>query len=159
MASFDQNDGSEAFEAKVRQLREHFHRITRKVKAVDVECLGQVRGDLSMPEMRVIEVLGDFPGCMMRELADQMLAAVSTATGLVDKLVQKGLVRRERVDEDRRVVRAELSETGREVYESVMTMHFRFCRDMLATLNEDEQEIYLVLMKKIARGLGESISA
>ena len=149
----DMAGATDVFEAKVRELREQVHRITHRIKAVDAACLGQIPSEVTLPEMRVIEVLGDHPGCIMRELADHLLAAVSTATGLVDKLVQKGLVRRERVDEDRRIVRAELSDAGREVYEAVMAMHMSFCRGMLATLNADEQEIYLVLMKKIARGL------
>ncbi len=149
----DVMDARDVFEAKVRELREHVHRISRRIKAVDAACVGQVASDVTLPEMRVIEVLGDHPGCIMRELADHLLAAVSTTTGLVDKLVQKGLVKRERADDDRRIVRVELSESGRQIYDAVMAMHLGFCRGMLSALNDDEQEIYLVLMKKIARGL------
>ena len=80
--------------------------------------------------------------------------AVSTATGVVDKLVQKGLANRERVDEDRRVVRVALSDKGRVVFHAIVEMHMTFSREMLAALNPDEREILLVLMRKIARNAG-----
>ena len=143
-----------AFEAKARDLRAQLHRMMGRLKAVDNACLGTIETEVSLPEIRMIEVLGDQPGCIMRELADGLHVAVSTATGIVDKLVAKGLVRRERVDEDRRIVRVELSDDGRKIYDAAMEMHLRFCRGMLSSLNDDEREIFLVLMRKIARGGG-----
>ena len=134
------------------------HRIVGRLKAVDAACLDTMTTEVSLPEIRVIEVLGDLPGCIMSKLADELHVAMSTTTGIVDKLVQKGLVRRERVDEDRRIVRVDLSEEGRKIHDAAMEMHLRFCRGMLASLNDDEREIFLVLMRKIGRGAGAEAS-
>ncbi len=145
------------FEAKANELRVEIDRIAERIKRVDAACLGSVDLEVSPQEVRYVEVIGGFrPSCMMRELADRANVAVSTATGVVDKLVQKGIVHRERVDEDRRVVRVGLSDRGRHLYEAVMEMHLTFSREMLAALNPDEREILLVLMRKIARGPGRS---
>ncbi len=142
----------DVLEARAEDLREQLFSVVHRLKSVDARCAGSMDTDISLPELRVIEILGDCPGLMMKELADRMLAAVSTATGLVDKLVQKGYVRRDRGDEDRRIVRVDLSDSGRVVCEGVKAMHLDLCRGMLAALNEDEREIFLVLMRKIARG-------
>lgn len=143
------------FEAKARELRLEIDRIAERIKRVDAACLGSIDLEMSPQEMRYMEVLGGFdPSCMMRELADRANVAVSTATGVVDKLVQKGLAHRERVDEDRRVVRVALSDEGRVVYDAIMEVHMTFSREMLAALNPDEREILLVLMRKIARNAG-----
>ena len=138
-------------EAKALELREEINRIVERVKRVDASCIGMGDVELSPQEMRYIEVLGGQPSIMMRELADRVLAPVSTATGIVDKLVNKGLVKRERVDEDRRIVRVALDGKGQGVYDFILEMHLTFSREMLAALNPDEREILLVLMRKIAR--------
>lgn len=144
-------DESEQLEIKARELRGEIDRIVDRVKRVDACCVGSGDVELTPQEMRFIEVLGGEPSIMMRELADRVLAPVSTATGVVDKLVQKGLARRERVDEDRRIVRVALDEKGQRVYDFIVEMHMTFSREMLAALNPDEREILLVLMRKIAR--------
>lgn len=150
-----QGDQAELSEAKVGELRLEIDRIVERVKGVDVSCAGHGEVELTPQEMRYIGVLGGMPSLMMRELADRVNAPVSTATGVVDKLVQKGLARRERVDEDRRIVRVALEEKGRGVYDFMVEMHMKFSREMLAALNPDEREILLVLMRKIARNIGE----
>jgi DNA-binding MarR family transcriptional regulator len=145
------------FEAKARELRLEIDRIAERIKRVDAACLGTIDLEISPQELRYVEVLGGFESsCMMRELADRANVAVSTATGVVDKLVLKGLAHRERVDEDRRVVRVALSDKGRAVHDAIVEMHMTFSREMLAALNPDEREILLVLMRKIARNAGRT---
>ena len=142
----------EIVETKARELLGHFQKISRRIKAIDAASLERIPAAIGMPEMRVLEVLADHPHCIMRELAGHLHSAVSTVTGIVDKLVQKDLVRRERVDDDRRIVRVELSETGHAASLAAMEMHLRFCRELLAGLdNDDERETFLALMGKIAR--------
>ena len=141
----------DSLEANARVLREAFQQIVRGMKGVDAHCTNDLPQEMNIQEMRVLEILGDRGSCIMRELADGLLVPVSTATGIVDKLVQKDLVHRERVDEDRRIVRAALSDSGRELYSVVQGRHLTFCRKMLAALNPAEQESLLLLMRKVAR--------
>jgi DNA-binding MarR family transcriptional regulator len=153
-------EDADVLEVKARELRVEIDRIAERIKRVDAACLGSIDLEMSPQEIRYVEVLGGFePSCMMRELADRAHVAVSTATGVVDKLVQKGLAHRERGDEDRRVVRVALSDKGRAVFDAIAEMHMTFSREMLAALNPDEREILLVLMRKIARHAGRPAAA
>jgi MarR family 2-MHQ and catechol resistance regulon transcriptional repressor len=88
---------------------------------------------------------------MMRELAEYLTVAVNSVTSIVDNLERKVLVRRHRSEEDRRVIRVELTDPGREVYQSLVEVNLRLFRSMLGALTEDEQEIFMVLFRKIAR--------
>jgi DNA-binding MarR family transcriptional regulator len=88
---------------------------------------------------------------MMRELAEHLAVAVNSMTAITDGLEKKGLVRRQRSEEDRRVIRVELTDPGRESYQSLVEVNLRWFRSMLSALTEDEQDIFMALFRKIAR--------
>ncbi len=104
-----------------------------------------------MQELLLVEYLGDSGQRMMRELAEHLQLAVNSITGTVDKLERKLLVERQRSEEDRRVVHVALTKAGQDVYEANLKEKLAFLRRMLAALTEDEQEIFMVLFRKIAR--------
>ena len=88
---------------------------------------------------------------MMRELAEYLRLAVNSVTALVDHLERKGFVSRRRSDEDRRVIRVGLTGTGESAYEDISAGKARFFRGMLESLTDEEQAIFLLLFRKIAR--------
>jgi DNA-binding MarR family transcriptional regulator len=102
------------------------------------------------PEITLIETLGRYGSMIMSELADHARLSLSTATGLIDALVSKGLVKRERSEEDRRIVRVQLTATGRENYEQALEVRLGMVRGMLGALNKEEQELLVSLFRKIA---------
>ncbi len=55
----------------------------------------------------------------MRNVKQRMIDRAPNATRLTDKLIQKGLVERERCDEDRRVVYVRITKTGLDLLERV----------------------------------------
>ena len=67
---------------------------------------------LTMSQLRVLYMLQAGPGTPAGAVAAQLKVRPSTATGIVDRLVRDGLVRRERDDLDRRRVRIWLTERG-----------------------------------------------
>ena len=71
---------------------------------------------LTMSQLRVLYMLQAAPGTPAGAVAMQLKVRPSTATGIIDRLVDKQkLVRRERDDADRRRVRIFLTERGRKV--------------------------------------------
>ncbi len=132
-------------------LRREIQNIVHEFHQLDAASANSPHLELSMQELRVVEYLGDAGSCMMRELAEYLLVAVNTMTTTVDNLERKNLVRRQRSETDRRIVQVELTEAGKQVYNSAVEEKLRLCRSLLSALNEDEQEIYMVLMRKIAR--------
>src|SRR6516164_1357567 len=107
--------------------------------------------DLSCQELRLVEYLGDSGPHKMRDIADFLLLAVNSVTTTVDNLERKNLVRRQRSEEDRRVVHVELTEAGQDVYRAALADKTSVLRKMLEPLTEDEREIFMVLFRKIVR--------
>ncbi len=76
--------------------------------------------ELTMAQMRALRTITDNPDCTMGELAKKLGIGMSTATGLVDRLVQRGVVNREASYDDRRVIRVRLSATGRRTHNAIV---------------------------------------
>lgn len=133
------------------ELRMHFREIVNGFKLNDALCANDAGLNVSVQELHVIELLGDHGAQMMRELSEHLFVAVNTVTNIVDHLERKQLAERVRSTEDRRVIHVKLTEQGNKMYDSITGIHFQFCSKMLGTLNEDEQDIFMVLMRKIAR--------
>ncbi|MFQ5629873.1 MAG: MarR family winged helix-turn-helix transcriptional regulator [bacterium] len=114
--------------------------------------------DLSLQELNAIHIIGKKGPCIMREVAESMMLAVSTMTTIMDKLVAKELVIRKRSDADRRVVRVLLTGRGKELYQANLQAHLELTKAMLNTLNKDEQEIFIIFLRKISGNLGNGLS-
>jgi DNA-binding MarR family transcriptional regulator len=68
--------------------------------------------DLSLTQMRVLGILRD-RRLRMAELADFLGLERSTLSGLVDRAEQRDLVRRERTEDDGRVIEVTMTAAGR----------------------------------------------
>ena len=87
--------------------------------------------DLSLTDYDVLLRLARAPdlGLRMTELADRVLMSPSGLTRMVDRLVDEGLVRRDRFEGDARVMLAQLTEQGRRTLRRAARTHLRGIRD------------------------------
>ena len=109
--------------------------------------------DLTEAEWAVLRVLGRQGECRMRTLAEACGVALSTMTGMIDRLLQKGLVQRRHSEADRRVVLARLTGRGRLVYQERLDADMRLVLSMLQALPPQEQRKLVALMQKIVDAL------
>ena len=105
---------------------------------------------VSKPEIFLIHALGEEGRLNMTELANRMSVALSTVTGIVDRLIARGCVIRERTEEDRRLVFVELTEKGREMFRQDREAQRRVAKEVLSNLSEAEQEELVALVRKLA---------
>jgi MarR family 2-MHQ and catechol resistance regulon transcriptional repressor len=136
---------------RVADLEELVQDILKQFQCVNAAVANGPHAELNMKELRLVKYLGIEGPRMMRELAEHLSVAVNSVTSIVDHLEQKGFVRRQRSEQDRRVIRVELTDPGQKTYQSLVEATLRFFNSMLGALTEDEQEIFLVLFRKIAR--------
>ena len=140
-----------AFDQRASDLQGVVQDILKQFQSVNAAIANGPHVELHVQELRVVEFLGIEGPHMMREIAEYLNVAVNSVTSIADHLEQKGLACRQRSVEDRRVIRIELTEAGRVMYQSLATMNLRLLGSMLGALTEDEQEIFMVLFRKIAR--------
>jgi DNA-binding MarR family transcriptional regulator len=103
-------------------------------------------------------ILRNHGSMKMSELAEKLRTSLSTATGLIDRMVKGGHVERERVDTDRRLVKIQLTRKGQQVVDKFHKQKLNQFRSMLSALNEKERVQYLKLVKKLVEGLDKETS-
>lgn len=114
-----------------------------------------VAAELANSEIFSCEALGRKGRCMMTELAKECGFALSSMTGIVDRLLTKGYVKRFRSDVDRRSVFVELTKKGQHVYQECLEAEMGLIIGMMDALDPEEQEALLDLLGKAVAGLGE----
>jgi DNA-binding MarR family transcriptional regulator len=90
-----------------------FRRAGRALRASDFDAPGEWAGALTMPQLRVLYLLGRHPSLPVGSVAEAMRISQPSATETIDRLVRAGFVSRTTCTSDRRVVRTALTEAGR----------------------------------------------
>ena len=91
----------------------------------------------------------------MSELADTIGVPLSTATGLVDRLVRKAYVQRVRSEEDRRIVMLALTEKGERLVDEFKDIMSRYMSRIMEGLTKEEQQQLMAIALKVFRNLQE----
>ncbi len=107
------------------------------------------RFDLSIPEWRVIAILGRFPGLSAVEVAERTMLDKVAVSRAVTKLIKNGRIDREFADADRRRSILNLSDKGRQVHDEIAPLALQFERDLLQGLSEDEIRGFNVVMERL----------
>lgn len=89
----------------------------------------------------------------MSELADYINVPMSTANGIAERLLKKGYIRRERSEEDRRIVVVELTEDGKQVIDSLKELAVRYLKIATDALSKEEMDLLAGMVMKIVRSL------
>ncbi|MEM1290464.1 MAG: MarR family winged helix-turn-helix transcriptional regulator [Cyanobacteria bacterium P01_H01_bin.162] len=105
---------------------------------------------INKQECRVINMVGQYQPLMMREIAERAKLSITNTTGIVDKLVKRKYLRRDRSDEDRRIVRIFLTSEGEKIYTIEIENYRRVSQAILNGLEEAEQKEMLRMMQKVA---------
>jgi len=107
------------------------------------------RFGLSIPEWRVIAILGRFPGLSAVEVAERTFLDKVAVSRAVTKLIKNGRIDREFADADRRRSILNLSEEGRRVHDEVAPLALQFESDLLDGLDDDERQKLNTIMDRL----------
>jgi DNA-binding MarR family transcriptional regulator len=96
-------------------------------------------------------------GLTMSELSAHLLVSNGNVTGLVQRLVQDGLVSKQAVASDRRAQRVKLTEAGRAAFAEMAVAHEGWVDAMLSGLDEDEARTLHALLGKLRSTMEDTI--
>lgn len=96
------------------------------------------RAHITLPLLRVLVQLRESPGSSTGEIANHLGVTPSAVTGLIDRLVDLGLVRREPHPHDRRVSCNFLEDDGERVLGDAADRGNAFVGEILNELTRDE---------------------
>ena len=108
-------------------------------------------GPLSLVHLHVLAVLDEEGPIPMRALAESLDVSQASATGIVDRMEQRGLVERRREDTDRRVIRVASTAAGRELLAGIAAQRRGHLAAVLDELTDDELAALLLGARAVRR--------
>ena len=116
-----------------------------------------VRLGISMAQLNILYTLhrnGEMP---MSRLADALNVSLSNATGLVDRMEERGFIERTRVPEDRRIVQVRITDSGVRVLEANDEMTDELLRSVLADLDRPTLDVMARTMAEFRAALEATV--
>jgi DNA-binding MarR family transcriptional regulator len=118
--------------------------LTNLARAVGtLRCAGSqrlVRLGISMTHFHVLTLLRHHDAMPMGRLAEILDVSVSSATGIIDRMEERGLVERVRVPDDRRIVLVRPTETGLALVDEAELVKSAAMAAALARLSSEQLE-------------------
>ena len=114
---------------------------------------------LTPTQLGVLEAILHKGPLTQRDLGRKVLTSAGNMTDVVDKLEARGLVRRVRTVEDRRQVRVELTDPGRELIEGLFPRHADDIARAMAGLESSELNRLGELLRRLGMAAARSANA
>ncbi len=131
--------------------------ITSHTVSTNIARVYEKQFGLSIPEWRVIAVLGRYPGLSAVEVADRTLMDKVAVSRAVTKMIKNGRIDREFADADRRRSILNLSEEGRRVHNEIAPLALQFEQELLQNISDEDFETFNTILEQLldkARQLG-----
>ena len=126
----------------------------------DLRCasMGQlVQSHVSMSHMHVLWLLQHHGAMTMSRIAELLDVSLSNATGIIDRMAEKGLVERERVPDDRRLVLVRPADAGMQALVESETSKRERLRAVLGHLTAAERPVVLEALRSLRRALSAEV--
>ncbi len=105
--------------------------------------------NLTITEVHIIEAIKKVDNPSMGEVSARLMVTIGTLSTSVNRLVQKGYVRNDRSEKDRRVVLLSLTEKGEEAFKIHETFHEKMVSKVLERSHLKDDELLLASLQKL----------
>lgn len=157
----------EAYANRIARVVQDFLQLQMKFKAMLPEELAQLQNRLDeihprgKPHRavnydlfyRISHHLYRKSNLTMGELSSALSMPLSTATGMVDWLVNDGYVQRLPDPEDRRIVRVALTDSGRELHKMVEDFVGQRFQQIMSCLTDEERDTLFAIIRKVVSAM------
>jgi len=144
-------DGGIIGERERRSATVLWLRLVRVFQKIDHVAVEQMRcGKLSLAQFDVLAQIGAHEGLTQQQLADHLLVTKGNVSQLVEKMEQRGLVRRSARG---RTMRLWLTEQGRELCSSCVPAHEELLALQFSSLSPQEQRQLRTLLTRLDHNL------
>jgi DNA-binding MarR family transcriptional regulator len=129
----------------------HLLRIQHKVHRRETAHLAEY--NLTLPQFDVLAQLHRQEGITQQTLADRLLVTKGNVCGLMDRMVEQGLVERRADPQDRRAYMLYLTAKGKALIRQVLPAQSRLIDEQLGRLSSAKQKQLLDLLGELDRAL------
>ena len=112
--------------------------------------------DMTVSQFGVLEALYHLGPLHQRDLAEKLLKSGGNMTLVIDNLEKRQLVRREREVGDRRCIKVQLTEKGKQLIGEIFPTHVAAVVEEMSVLTPSEQMELGRICKQLGRGAKEN---
>lgn len=106
--------------------------------------------ETTLPRFDLLAQLDRAPnGLSMGDLSARMMVSAGNITGLTDRLVDEGLVKRTQSEIDRRSHHVRLTPTGKRAFDQMTPAHEQWIEQIMAGLTREEMQQLFMLLGKL----------
>ncbi len=141
-------------ESEIRALNAYIKllRASESVASRLMAFMASDHANLTITQFGVLEALYHLGPLNQKDIGTKMLKSGGNITLVIDNLSKQGLVERKRSEEDRRVVYAHLTPSGRDFIGTYFPCHARAIEQEMNVLTPGEQEELGRLCRKLGLG-------
>ena len=139
----------------VETIVDEIHRMIGSLR-----CAGtgrMVKAGISMTHLHILWVLEHHGELPMSRLADLLDVSLSNATGLIDRMEERGLVERIRVPDDRRIVIVRASAEGARIRDEIEALKQDRMRSILGRLTATQLDRILGAIVDLRSAMADEI--
>ncbi len=137
-----------------RQALDLYIKLTRASDVVNQRINSHLKAwNLTVSQFGVLEALYHLGPLNAGSLADKILKSSGNLTLVLENLVKRGLVERQRDPADGRRVVVHLTDLGRDQIDAILPIHVTRVVDVMGALSAEEQAQLAALARKL--GLGQ----
>lgn len=112
---------------------------------------------ITATQLNVLKLLQEIGELSLSELSRRLASQSSTVTGIVDRMVQAGLVMREQSAEDRRVWRIRATAKGADLARRSEVLPWDLLKSALLALEEREKSALVAILRKVAAHVARQV--
>lgn len=132
------------------RARQSLVALRRIMRATDLNARNLARDTgLTLPQLLVLQALADTGALAVKDISIRLGVSQATMTSVIDRMVGKGLVRREKSDIDRRQTMISLTEIGRAKLDSAPDPVQDFYSSRFNALPDWEQAMILAALERV----------
>ncbi|MFH1846697.1 MAG: MarR family transcriptional regulator [Candidatus Omnitrophota bacterium] len=120
-----------------------FREVTKKQKTIFA------KKGITFPHIIILDFLKENGTRKMGDLAEVLHLTMSAVTGIVDKMIEDGFVKREHSKKDRRIVMVTLIKKGKVIARQISEERRNIANDVFSVLTQKEKKEYLRLISKV----------
>ena len=110
---------------------------------------------LTLGQPKVLDYLKDHDGVSQREIAAGCFIEAGSLTSILNRMEEKGLIERKRLNGNRRTFHIFMTEAGKKNQKLIEEAFVQIEEIALYNISEEEQKIFMEIFHRICRNLAE----
>lgn len=111
------------------------------------------KGKVTLPQVLILQHLSSEDAFRMTDIAKFMKVSTAAATGLIDRLVKSGYVVRVFEEDDRRIIKIQITPKGLALMKKLAYQRRNMVIEVFRNISEQDREDYLRILSRVKDSL------